>query len=128
MEIDGNSTDTGNLFSKYDASIKELADYLRKIVMTNLPDVTEQVDLSAGMLSYVYGPKYKDLICVIIPSKKEIKLGFNRGVSLPDPENLLQGTGKISRYAVIKNIDQISSDGIKNLLLSALNLYNELTK
>jgi hypothetical protein len=127
MEIDRNSTDTSNLFSKYDASIAELADNLRKMILTNLPDATEQVDLSAGMLSYVYGPKYKDLICVIIPSKKEIKLGFNRGVNLPDSENLLRGTGKISRYVVIKNKEQIYSDGIKNLLLSALNLYKELS-
>jgi hypothetical protein len=122
-----NDTDATDLFSKYDESITELADNLRKMILTNLPDATEQVDLSAGMLSYVYGPKYKDLICVIIPSKKEIKLGFNRGVNLPDPENLLRGTGKISRYVVIKNKEQIYSDGIKNLLLSALNLYKELS-
>jgi hypothetical protein len=121
-------SDSSNLLSHYDTKVSDIANELRSIVLANIPGVNEKVDLSAKMITYAYGPKYKDLICVIIPSKKEVKLGFNRGTTLHDPEMLLEGNGKISRYVVIRNKELIYSDSIKNLLLSALILYRELEK
>jgi hypothetical protein len=77
------------------------------------------------MIAYCYGQKYADLICVIIPSKKGLKLGFNRGVEIDDPENLLKGSGKISRYVQIKSSEQIASVSLKKLLASALKIYKQ---
>jgi hypothetical protein len=57
--------------------------------------------------------------------KKRIKLGFYKGVDLPDPENLLEGTGKISRYVQIKSEEQISSSAIQTLLEKALEAYKQ---
>jgi hypothetical protein len=88
----------------------------RKVLFENLPDITEQIDASARLIAYCYGQKYAELICVIIPSKRGLKLGFNRGVDLPDPDNLLKGTGKISRYVEIKSEEQIKSLSLKNCL------------
>jgi len=65
------------------------------------------------------------LICVIIPSKKGLKLGFNRGTELPDPDKLLQGNGKISRYVVIQSEEQINSSSLKKLLSSALAIHKK---
>jgi hypothetical protein len=78
------------------------------------------------MIAYCYGQKYSELICVIIPSKKGLKLGFNRGSTLPDPDKLLQGTGKISRYIEIYNDEQIESNAVKKLIITALNKYRNL--
>ncbi len=84
--------------AQYDEQVFSNAMKLRKVLFENLPDITEQIDASARLIAYCYGQKYAELICVIIPSKRGLKLGFNRGVDLPDPDNLLKGTGKISRY------------------------------
>ena len=111
--------------SKYDDTVFTNAIKLREVVLENLPGITEQIDLPAKMVAYCYGQKYAELICVIIPSKKGLKLGFNRGVNLPDPEKLLEGTGKISRYVVIKSVEQIRSKAIKKLLKSALKAYEQ---
>jgi hypothetical protein len=75
------------------------------------------------MVVYCYGQKYVEMVCTLIPSQKGLKLGFYNGVSLPDPENLLQGTGKISRYVEIKSEKQIHSASIQNLLREGLAAY-----
>jgi hypothetical protein len=76
------------------------------------------------MIAYCYGQKYAELICVIIPSKKGLKLGFNKGNELPDPSGLLKGNGKISRYVLINSDIEIKSMDLMNLLSNALKAYN----
>ena len=98
-----------SFLSNYTEQVIAHAFQLREILFTNLPDIQEQVDLPAKMIAYNYGRKYIELVCVIIPSKKGLKLGFNRGTELPDPDNLLEGNGKISRYVVINSEKQIKS-------------------
>ena len=111
--------------SQYDEKVFQHAQKLRLLLITHLPDITEQLDLKAKMIAYCYGQKYVELICVLIPSKKGLKLGFNRGIELPDPTGLLEGSGKISRYIPIKSADQIESPAITELLTKALEIYKE---
>ena len=110
-------------FSQYDDNVYRLATGLRKVVLENLPDVIELLDGSAKMIAYCYGQKYADLVCVIIPSKKGLKLGFNRGNELPDPQKMLEGKGKVSRYVEIRSADIIKSVALKTLIKEALKAY-----
>jgi hypothetical protein len=110
-------------FSHFDKHVFELAMKLREVILSNLPGISEVIDIPAKMVAYSYGQKYSELICIIIPSKKGVKLGFNRGKDLPDPNGLLEGTGKISRYIVIKEEEQIKSKVLKKLLQDALSVY-----
>lgn len=96
---------------------------LRTIILSNLPDVQEQVDAPAKMIAYCYGQKYAEMVCTIIPSKKGLKLGFYKGVDLPDPGNLLRGNGKISRYVEMKNEADIDLNAITTFLKEAFAAY-----
>lgn len=98
---------------------------LREVILDTLPNVIEQLDIPAKMVAYCYGQKYAELICMLIPSKKGLKLGFYKGIDLPDPAHLLEGTGKISRYIEIKHEEQIQSPALKILLESALDAYKK---
>jgi hypothetical protein len=109
----------------YDEAVCNGALQLRKIILSNLPGIIEQIDIPAKMIAYCYGQKYIEMICTIIPSKKGLKLGFNRGVDLPDPQHVLQGTGKISRYVEIKPGEAINLAAVKALLKTALAAYRQ---
>ena len=98
---------------------------LREVLFANLPNIIEQPDIPAKMIAYCYGQKYTEMICTIIPSKKGIKLGFYMGVELPDPDQLLEGTGKISRYIEIRTAEQIKNPALKKLIESALAGYKK---
>ena len=115
-----------NLFlSQYDEQVFSKALKLREVLLANLPDVIEQIDIPAKMIAYCYGQKYSEMICTIIPSKKGLKLGFYKGADLPDPGNLLEGTGKVSRYVNIRSLEQVKSSSLRDLIRSALSAYQE---
>ncbi len=111
--------------SQYKLPVYNAALQLRKIILPKLPGIIEQIDLPAKMIAYCYGQKYIEMICTIIPSRKGIKLGFYKGADLPDPQHLLQGTGKISRYVEIKAGEKINSKAVTELLKNALAAYEE---
>lgn len=114
-----------DFLSRYDEQVFKNVITVRNVILATLPNIIEQVDIPAKMIAYCYGQKYSELICTIIPSKKGLKLGFNWGTELPDPEHLLEGKGKISRYVEIKSEEQIKSQAIKNLLNSVLSIYKQ---
>ena len=111
--------------SQYDEQVYDNALKLREILLANLPDVIEQLDLPARMVAYCYGQKYIEMICIIIPSKKGLKLAFYKGVDLPDPDNLLEGKAKLSRYVEIQSDEQIYSNALKQLIKKGLEAYRE---
>lgn len=109
--------------SGYSEEIFTNALKLREVLFANLPNIIEQIDLPAKMIAYSYGQKYVEMICTIIPSKKGLKLGFYKGIDLPDPDKLLEGTGKISRYVEVRSVEQIKSSAFKKLIECALIAY-----
>ena len=109
-----------DFLSKYSPEVVNLSLALRTSLLRQLPEITEQLDLPAKMVAYCYGQKYAEMICVIIPSKKGLKLGFYKGTELPDPAGMLEGTGKISRYVQIKSKEQIDSPQLNDLISAAL--------
>jgi hypothetical protein len=110
-------------FSHFDNHVFELAMKLREVLLASLPGVVEVIDIPAKMVAYSFGQKYSELICLVIPSRKGVKLGFNRGLDLPDPHGQLEGAGKLSRYVKIRSEEQIKSPELKKLLQDALALY-----
>lgn len=117
--------DIQSFLTQYPADVYDKVVKLRTVILNVLPGVIEQLDIPAKMIAYCYGQKYAEMICTIIPSKKGIKLGFYKGVDLPDRHHLLEGPGKLSRYVVIKSEEQITSPAIKQLLENALTAYKE---
>ena len=117
-----------DILSRFDEKTIELASQLRKLLLEELKDIMEIPDNSVNLVGYGYGTGYKDLICVIMLSKKGVKLGLNRGSELPDPNKLLTGSGKVHRYVEIKDEDSIKSPALKKLLSEALKAYKKTKK
>jgi hypothetical protein len=110
--------------SQYDKNVFETAIALRKILFANLPNIIEQLDTPAKMVGYCYGQKYIEMICAIIPSKKGVKVSFYKGIDLPDPEHLLAGAGKITRYVEITP-DTLNSSALELLIKNAFAAYKQ---
>jgi len=93
---------------------------LRDLVLSMAPEAIEQIDTSANLLGYGYAQTYKHLICVIILYKDYVNLGFPCGVDLPDPNRLLQGTGKKARHVKVKSKEQITSLNLRALVQASI--------
>jgi len=51
-----------------------------------------------------------------MPASKHVNLGYNYGAELPDPKNLLEGTGKLFRHIKIKSVEQLKDRDLIDLL------------
>jgi GrpB-like predicted nucleotidyltransferase (UPF0157 family) len=81
----------------YPAPVPEMAASVRGMVRRVLPNIQETLDSASRIVAYGYGPGYGDTICTLIPSKTGVRLGIVGSASLPDPEALLSGSGKVHR-------------------------------
>jgi hypothetical protein len=100
--------------------VRSLALQLRDLVYEIEPEVIEQIDIPAHLLAFGYAKTYTHLMCVIILYKDYVNLGFPRGVDLPDPEGLLEGTGKRARHVEIREADQIDLPEVAALIQASV--------
>ncbi len=99
---------------------------LRELIIDIDPDSTEVVRLGDRAATFGVGPKkMSEGYAYIMPHKKWINLGFYKGATLPDPEGLMEGTGKSLRHVKIRSIDLGSSPAIRDLLIAAFNERKE---
>jgi hypothetical protein len=64
----------------------------------------------------------RDLIVVIGAFRHHVGVEFWRGSSLPDPDRLLEGTGKNLRHVKLHTLEDASSPSFERLIRSAVAL------
>ena len=112
--------DLNAFLAKYPPWVQKIASDVRRLIAATLPDVQETLDTSSKVVGYGFGPRYADTVCTIIPSKAGVKLGLAFGASLPDPNRLLEGAGKVHRHVNFKTPAEVKKAGVKALLKAAL--------
>jgi hypothetical protein len=112
--------DVLELLKPYPPAVQELALAARNLVMHAVPKATEMVDSSAKLIGYGYRSGYKGLICTLILSQMGVKTGIVRGSQLPDPTGLMQGSGKVHRYFILRDITDLKKAGLMPLLKAAV--------
>ena len=107
------------LLESYPSDVQALSQRARRLLRKLLPGVQEGADSSAPVLGYSYGPGYRGTVCTLILSKSGVKLGLVRGAELPDPKNLLEGTGKVHKYIQLQTASDLDRAGVKELVKAA---------
>ena len=51
-----------------------------------------------------------------------VNVGFFRGAAIPDPESLLEGTGKNMRHVKVRKIEDLQRSGMRELILAVAEL------
>lgn len=84
------------------------------------PQAAEWV--SPGRNAVFYGNSAnstKAAVCYVAPFKAHVNIGFLRGTSLPDPDQLLEGTGDNLRHVKIKRAEDLQKPALRQLLHAA---------
>ena len=61
-------------------------------------------------------------LCCFMVGKEHVTFAFMRGAALPDPEKLLEGTGKGVRNVKLRSVADVKRPGVKKLILEAVRL------
>lgn len=109
-----------DFFAGYPEAVNGIALELRRMILGLLPEAVEMLDRTARVVGYGFGTGYSDMICTIIPGKSGVKLGIARGAELPDPDGLLQGSGKVHRYVDFRADPRPQRAAVTRLLRAAV--------
>ncbi|MDA0799568.1 MAG: DUF1801 domain-containing protein [Chloroflexi bacterium] len=82
--------------ANYPPDIQRLVDQLAALVSAVAPTATESVKLGWACVAFTHPDV--GYFCGLFPKDDRVKVGFEFGVLLPDPDYLLTGTGTQLRY------------------------------
>jgi len=100
---------------------KKLAIALRKLISQVYPKVVEVPWPRLKVIGYGIGPKKStEHFCYIGLFGEHVNLGLNYGLVLPDPDKLLEGSGKKFRHVKIETLQDVNHPGLKKLLQAAI--------
>lgn len=86
---------------------------LRAAVKAAMPEVVEQVDFGNGLLALGRSMAMRDLLFAVIPHKAHVNLQLADGVDLPNPEDLIEGTGKRIRHVKVRSVEAARSSAVR---------------
>jgi hypothetical protein len=105
----------------YDRNISDLALALREIILEEAPDASESIyQVYTVAVWFGFSGKMKDMFCYITANAGHVNLGFPRGASLPDPNGVLQGTGKAMRHIKFANHGEVERPFVRRYIRAAM--------
>jgi cytidylate kinase len=107
-----------SLLAEHSPEVVDLTEVLRGVVRSALPTATEKIN--AGWHGLGYHDPVAGYVAGIFPGDESVKLGFEHGVALSDPEEMLEGDGTQVRYVVLEAWDPALREPIIDLLHAAV--------
>ena len=101
------------LLSGTSPEMAAVARELRAVVAAALPDGTEQVDFGNRLLAIGRSMKMRDLLFAIIPHSAHVNLQLADGIDLPNPDGLIEGTGKRIRHIKVRSVEAARSAPVR---------------
>jgi len=86
---------------------------LEAIIRDELPDVVVQYDPGNGLLAFGRSMKMRDLLFALIPHAGWVNLQLADGALLPNPEGLIEGTGKRIRHIKVRSREAAADNRVR---------------
>lgn len=106
------------ILEEHSPLIRELANQLRALILKTVPGLNEVA--YPGWHAIGYRHPEAGYLCGLFPYDDHIKVYFGYGRFLFDPDKLLTGDGKQTRYLQIENTKDIRVKSIANLLMESI--------
>jgi hypothetical protein len=111
-----------DILEKRPPELVEILIRLRELIGELDQEAVEVARPGESTVSYGIGPKkMSEAYAYLLPHTKHVNLGFYFGADLPDPQGMLEGSGKKMRHIKIRNLETIELPAIKALLIAAIN-------
>jgi hypothetical protein len=105
--------------SQYPRNLYEIADFLRDLVRSTLPEAQEKVYVGWKLIGYrLPAGKKTRYFCCIVPQRKEndVLLGFEYGIAMNDPKGQMEGRGTKVRFVRVQFRDQYTDADLIRLI------------
>ena len=100
--------------------VQAAAQVLEAVIRTELPDVVVRFDPGNGLLAFGRSMKMADLLYAIIPHAGWVNLQLADGALLPNPDGLIEGTGKKIRHIKVRSAERARSNPVRDAVRAQL--------
>lgn len=112
--------DLATLLEPHSPTIRDVFGALRALAREVMPDAQEQVDLPDRVLAYGFGPpggvRMRGFAVGLIPHTAHVNVQLADGALLPDPDGIVEGTGKRIRHVKCRSLDDVARPALRSLL------------
>ena len=112
----GLEADVEKLLGEHSAELAAIEHALRATIRREFPDAVEQVDFGNKLLAVGKSMAMRDLAFAIIPHSAHVNLQLPDGVDLPDPDGMIEGTGKRIRHVKVRSVEAASSPAVRAIV------------
>ena len=100
--------------------VQAAARALETVIRKELPDVVVQYDPGNGLLAFGRSMKMRDLLFALIPHAGWVNLQLAAGALLPNPNGLIDGTGKRIRHIKVRNASAAADPRVREAIRGQL--------
>lgn len=108
--------------AKFESKHQALIRALRKALRRRFPTAYELVYDNYNFFVIGYSPSERpsDYIVSLAAGANGVGLSFNHGASLPDPHNVLLGSGSQNRFVRLPSVEVLSRPEVEELIAAAV--------
>jgi hypothetical protein len=89
---------------------------VQTVIVEEVPEVVVRFDRGDGLLAFGTSGAMRDLLFALIPHAGWLNLQLADGATLPDPEGLVEGTGKRIRHVKLRSAEAASRPAVRALV------------
>lgn len=89
---------------------------IQTVIVEELPGVVVHFDRGNGLLALGTSSAMRDLLFALIPHAGWLNLQLADGAVLPDPEGLVEGTGKRIRHVKLRSAEAAGEPAVRALV------------
>jgi hypothetical protein len=112
------SVTAAELLAQCPAPLRALLKEIRTVISTAAPSLEERI--LPGWRAFGYRDPHAGHVCALFPLPGEIKLYFEHGQRLEDPDGLLSGRLKQTSYIVFRTRRDLRMPALRRLVRRAL--------
>ena len=101
--------DVAKLLAEHPPEQQAIEHALRATIRREFPGAVEQVDFGNKLIAFGRSMKMRGLLFAIIAHTTWVNLQLADGAELPDPDGVIEGTGKRIRHIKVRSVDAASS-------------------
>jgi hypothetical protein len=90
-----------------------------------MPDAVLVAENGNTTVHYSTGLKMADQVFYVAAHTAHVNLGLMGGSDLPDPEGIMEGTGKRLRHVKLRKPEDVDKPALRTLLETALEAHKE---
>ena len=112
--------DVAKLLAEHPAEQQAIEHALRATIRREFPGAVEQVDFGNRLIAFGRSMKMRGLLFALIAHKSWVNLQLADGAELPDPNGLIEGTGKRIRHIKIRSVADATSPAVVDAIRAQL--------